>query len=145
MRLIYLLHNSFAYKFNGHGHITVLDSQKYTKSPCCTSCNFLFEGWAIASGHFDNLIWRSWCPGVCAPLILTIVSKTFCNVLLIVQMWDIWKKNCNKYGLEGQHFPSHIPLLAILEIQCGGHGNKWYVVLLVICIHMNDDFKKTFS
>ena len=142
MWLIYLLHNSFAYEFNGHGHITVLYSQKYTKSPCCTWSNFQSEGWATRS-HFENLIWRSWCPGACPSPILTKVSKYY--VLLLVQMWDVCKKKCNKYSQEGWHFLSHIPWLAILQIQCGGHGNKWYEVHLETWIHVNDDFKKSFS
>ena len=48
------------------------------KNPCCTSSNFQFEGWAIASGHFDNLIWRSWCPGACAPFF---INNSFKNIL----------------------------------------------------------------
>ena len=70
-------YKSLAYEFNGHVHIIVyshLLTELYKKSLLYLS-NFQFEGWAITRGHFENLIWRSWCPGACHPLILTIVTK----------------------------------------------------------------------
>ena len=51
------------------------------------------------------------------------IHKTFCNVLLIVQMWQVCKKKCYKYSDEGWHFPSHISWLAILQMVI---NNMWY-------------------
>ena len=54
--------------------------------------------------------------------------KTFCNVLLIVQMWDVYKKKCKKYSHEGRHFPSHISWFAPCKsnVEAMVTNNMWY-------------------
>ena len=59
MRLIYLLHNSFAYVFNSRGQITVLYSQKYTKRPCCNLSTLRDGLWPFWKSNMEIMVPRS--------------------------------------------------------------------------------------